>query len=140
MRKLIVKYFALDYICRVFGKSVNFVRAANVIFPLMCLSGILMMANAGIIFTMSLILTLLSLFLGFVYFRISPIKWEELDKNQKWQFGKFHIYQSLDFDHKKEWETINKEILETENNKFYNIKPLMVNLVVFILMILSMFI
>lgn len=45
MRKLIVKYFALDYKCEFFGKTVTFVRAANVIVPVFFLNGILEIAN-----------------------------------------------------------------------------------------------
>lgn len=91
MRKLIVKYFALDYKCELFGTTITFVRAANVIAPVFFLNGILSIANENgprtVMEMIALALLAIVLFLGFVYFRIKPVKFNELDESQKYQYG-----------------------------------------------------
>lgn len=92
MRKLIIKHFALDYIAIIFGQRTNWVRAANIIFPLFCINGVYSIktetypleTTIGIIL---LALLVIALFFGFVYFKLYPVKWEELDRMQKWQYG-----------------------------------------------------
>jgi hypothetical protein len=147
MRKIIVKLFALDYICRAFGKTVNFVRAANIIFPLMCITGTITVlggyAFESILGIVCLSLLLVSIFFGFVYFRLKPIKWEELDKSQKWQYGRGVLTQgdrlgiSITPEQRKEWDTLDEEIQDIENKKFYNLKALLVNIVVIIVVFIT---
>lgn len=87
MRKFIVKHFAMDYICKVFGYTFNFVRPATFIFPLFVLNGIIAIKydypTWQIIFLIPLVV---SLFLGFLYFRFFPVKWQELDMEQLFQY------------------------------------------------------
>ena len=148
MRSIIVKLFALDYICRAFGKTVNFVRVANVIFPLMCITGVLTVlqgyAFESVLGIVCLALLSVSIFFGFVYFRLKPIKWEELDDSQKWQFGRGVLTQgdrldiSLTPDQRKEWDKLDEEIQSIETKKFHNLKALLVNVIVFITVIITM--
>lgn len=87
MRKFIVKHFALDYITKAFGYTINFVRPATIIFPLFVLNGIITIKydypTWQIIFLIPLVI---SLFLGFLYFRFFPVKWRELDMEQLFQY------------------------------------------------------
>lgn len=75
-RKTIIKFFALDYIVNLFGTTVNFTRGANIIYPLMLLNMMyiyIMGCASYILFTFLLI----SIFFGFFYFLIFPIKTKE---------------------------------------------------------------
>jgi hypothetical protein len=78
MRKFLINYFALSYSVKVFGKTVNWVRAANIIFPLFVITGLLMVINDKIAYCVLPILAI-SVFYGFVYFEIYPIKETEID-------------------------------------------------------------
>jgi hypothetical protein len=109
MRKLIVKHFALDYFITIFGKKFNAPRASRVIFPLFLLTGFTLIfftpdypEPSPILWTFY-ILDLTALFFGFVYFRIWPVKWEELDESQKFQMGTFS---KLTESQSKEWTRI----------------------------------
>ena len=74
MRSFIVKFFALDYIGRIFGKKYRFTRSANVIFPLLLLAGMLRMFDVSpYIFWSAVGLFFLAAFIGFVYFFIFPL-------------------------------------------------------------------
>lgn len=87
MRKFIVKYFAMDYICRAFGYTFNFVRAATFIFPLFVLNALLVLKFDYQVWQLITAIPLaLSLFFGFIYFRIAPVEWEELDNEQLFQY------------------------------------------------------
>ena len=48
------------------------------------------------------LLTASALFFGFVYFRFFPVKWEELDEFQKFQYGSVKN-DSLTVEQRKEW-------------------------------------
>lgn len=87
MRKFIVKYFALDYICKVFGYTFNFTRSASFIFPLFVFNALLVMKFDYQIWQILTALPLaISLFIGFIYFRFAPVKWQELDNEQLFQY------------------------------------------------------
>ncbi len=92
MRKLIVKYLALSYKVRVFGKEFAFVRAANVIVPVMLLLFLALLNNKNYpvpdLFTwVMLAITAVVWGVVLVYLRIKPVNWEELDREQKWYYG-----------------------------------------------------
>lgn len=94
MRKILVKHFVLDYWFIIFGRRFSAPRASRIIFPLMCITGYLVSINKkypepDFIIWCLYILLALALFFGFVYFRIKPAKWEELDDSQKFQYGYF---------------------------------------------------
>lgn len=79
MRKLIVKLFALNYIVVLFGKSISFPRAANMIVPALCLATVF---DSYI----TLLLLIITVSIPFVYFHLYSVKYNELDKSQKLQY------------------------------------------------------
>lgn len=95
MRKFLVKHFVLDYSISLFGRKYHAVRASRIIAPLFMITGILVSfftpdwPTPTLMLWFLYLLDLIALFFGFVYFRIKPAKWEELDKNQKKQAGHF---------------------------------------------------
>jgi hypothetical protein len=113
MRKWLVKNFVLDYMFKLFGKTYNAPRASRIIFPIFVITGLLVATNPDwptptpLIWLMYLFCAT-SLFFGFVYFKIKPAKWEELDKFQKFQYGAFKINQ-LTPNQLKEYLQIYKE-------------------------------
>lgn len=95
MRKFLVKNFVLDYFFHLFGKRYNAVRASRIIVPLFLLTGLTIIffspdwPTPSILLWVLYFLDILALFFGFVYFKIKPAKWEELDTLQKLQGGYF---------------------------------------------------
>lgn len=81
MRNLIVKLFALNYTAVLFGKSISFPRAANMIVPVMCLT-------ATWTNLVTILLLALAIFIPFVYLRFYPAQYNELDRDQKLQWLK----------------------------------------------------
>jgi hypothetical protein len=119
MRKFLVKNFVLDYKIKLFGKCYNAPRASRIIFPLFVITGIANVLNDNFPTPTTLIwflyvLTTLSLFFGFVYFHIYPVKFSELDKYQKLLFG-FIVFERLSKKEIKEWQEIRKEYELTNN-------------------------
>jgi len=111
MRKLLVKHFVLDYF-NIFGLPLKAVRASRIIFPLFVLTGILLIlhdqCNLPYFFVIvAYLFDALSIYFGFVYFRIWPAQWEELDDEQKWQYG---VLKELTEAQYKEWAVINKRL------------------------------
>ena len=88
MRKFAVKYFALDYFARVAGYTLNWPRAANIIFPMFCFYG-LMSAKLEIFFldsvlgVIALLPLMVALFFGFVYFDVKPWRLEDAVDNEQ---------------------------------------------------------
>lgn len=78
MRKFLVKFFALDYVVRIFGRSVNFTRSANILFPLL-LTTMTLYAFNFTYWWVSFSLFFLASFFGFFYFRIKPLDFEDID-------------------------------------------------------------
>lgn len=86
MRKFIVKHFALSYSIKIGKWNISAVRASRIIFPLFVATGFALTYTGWNIVTILLgVLTIISLFLGFVYFEIFPVKYRELDPSQKKQ-------------------------------------------------------
>lgn len=89
-----MKHFVLDYRLKIFGKMYNAPRASRIIFPIMVITGYFAVTNpnyptpTSFVWFLYTLLTI-ALFFGFVYFRINPVKWEELDDFQKFQYGVF---------------------------------------------------
>jgi hypothetical protein len=95
MRKWLVKNFVLDYMITLFGETYNAPRASRIIFPIFIITGILVATNPNwpnptILIWFMYFVTAISLFFGFIYFRLYPVKWEELDEFQKFQYGFFN--------------------------------------------------
>ena len=141
MRNLIVKLFAFDYIVKTGKRSGNFLRAANIIFPLCALTITLLAAsedwNVPIYLSIiSEVALAISLFIGFVYFNYYPVKFDELDISQKWQYGKSG-YAELSPNELGEWNAIDRE---KESLVYSPLWVLFVNIIVFVLFITYMFI
>lgn len=91
IRLFIVHQFALGYEIRIGKLRMRTVRASRIIAPLFLITGIVLATdkNPDMLQWYDIILlslTGLSLFFGFVYFHIWPVKFEELDDYQKFQF------------------------------------------------------
>lgn len=124
MRKLIVKLFALSYVFKVFGKEIYVPRAATPITGSLALSMLGAMLENKLIYSTGLILTLITVFIGFVYFRLgnNSIEWNELDKVQK------RLYFKLPFVFLSSEETKEGALLDTQ--KIHNgLLALILNLI-----------
>ncbi|ALU75264.1 hypothetical protein AUW17_08315 [Tenacibaculum dicentrarchi] len=85
LRKLIVKYFALSYITKIFGKEIYMLRGAT---PLSISFSLVMIGaffdNDHLYYT-AFTAFIVFVYIGFIYFRSSKnsVKWKELDSVQK---------------------------------------------------------
>lgn len=116
LRKFIVKHFVLDYMINIFGTYFNAPRASRIIYPLMIITGWFAVTNPDwpnptLIIWILYGLLATALFLGFVYFRIFPVKWEELDDLQKYQYGKVKANE-LTIEQFKEWHSILETLMQ----------------------------
>ncbi|GIZ15272.1 hypothetical protein [Capnocytophaga catalasegens] len=96
MRKQVIKFFSLDYIVFMFGRQIRWTRSANIIFPLMVLSGALTIAQSPLRFV-SLGLLAIALFLGFGYFLLLPLRqadYDYFDEVQKYIWD-FHHHKAI---------------------------------------------
>ncbi|MBE7660702.1 hypothetical protein [Tenacibaculum finnmarkense] len=85
LRKLIVKYFALSYITKIFGKEIYMLRGAtplSVSFSLVMIGAIL---DNDYLYYTAFAAFIVFVYIGFIYFRSSKnsVKWDELDDVQK---------------------------------------------------------
>jgi hypothetical protein len=115
MRKWLVKNFVLDYTFKIFGKLYNAPRASRIIYPIFVITGLLVSTNPDWPTPTPLIwfmyfLCATALFFGFVYFKIKPAKWDELDEFQKYQYG-FFSGANLTSEQFKEWLIIKKKYI-----------------------------
>jgi len=88
MRKFLVRNFVLNYYINLFGKTYNAPRASRIIFPLMCITGYLNI-EPDFWSWFFVGLTALSLYFGFIHFKIFKISRYELDNSQKNQYDLF---------------------------------------------------
>ena len=100
MRKLVIKFFALDYIVRVFGSTYNWTRGANIIFPLFILAGMCLLSELYVLFCIMVCLITIAVFFGFAYFQLFPLTENDrkyFDDVQRWQFNRYYnIQQQID--------------------------------------------
>lgn len=100
MRKLIIKFFALDYIVRVFGSTYNWTRGANIIFPLFILAGMCLLSELYVLLCIMVCLITIAVFFGFAYFQLFPLTENDrkyFDDVQRWQFNRYYnIQQQID--------------------------------------------
>jgi hypothetical protein len=104
-RNFWIKHFVLNYL-----KPFTYLRAAAITFPLVVLNGVWVAVddfNPYLFFPL-----LIAFYFGFVYFKGLPVKFSELDKSQKFQFGFFPGVQLTAAEY-REWELIVDEF----NNK-----------------------
>ena len=115
IRQFLVRNFVLDYTFKLFGVQRNAPRASRIIYPLMAITGYFSATNPDyptptlFIWVLYALLTA-ALFFGFIYFRISAVKWEELDEFQKFQYGSVKN-DSLTKEQRKEWLLITKKYI-----------------------------
>lgn len=93
MRKFIIKNFALDYMFKLRGMKsdsvIGFTRAAVFIYPSFVFTGMFFLTTDEIQLPQILALIFLAfmIFIGFVYLRIKPVKFHELeDLEQVYQY------------------------------------------------------
>ena len=100
MRKLVIKFFALDYIVRVFGSTYNWNRGANIIFPLFILAGMCLLSELYVLLCIMVCLIAIAVFFGFAYFQLFPLTENDrkyFDDVQRWQFNRYYnIQQQID--------------------------------------------
>lgn len=90
MRHLLVKLFVLDYFFKVFGIRFIIARVNTIFIPIFLLTGLAITLSASpYILWFLYLLNLIVVFFGFIYFRIKPVEWEELDNFQKFKYGSF---------------------------------------------------
>lgn len=107
MRKFVIKFFALDYIVRVFGSTYNWTRSANIIFPLFILAGMCLLSELYVLLYIMLCLIAVAVFFGFVYFQLFPLTENDrkyFDDVQRWQFNRYYnIQQKIDIKTNSIW-------------------------------------
>jgi hypothetical protein len=113
IRQFLVRNFVLDYTFKLFGVQRNAPRASRIIYPLMAITGYFSATNPDyptptLLIWVLYALLATALFFGFIYFRIYPAKWEELDEIQKFQYGSVKG-DSLKKEQRKEWLLISKK-------------------------------
>lgn len=122
-RKFAIKNFVLGYSVKMFGKYWNYPRASRITFPVFVLTGFLSVTNPDwpnptFLIWMLYVCTTLCLWLGFPklwlwfgygYFNMYPIKFKELDKLQKYQYGNFYK-ENMTTEEYNEWKMIYNEI------------------------------
>lgn len=106
MRKFIIKHFLLTK-----RKDVA-LGVSNIL--LITIAGLLLTYTGSSIFTATAFAAMLTLlFFTFVYFRIFPVKWEELNDEQKWNYGwaiqngKSSKISALTKEQQEEWDILN---------------------------------
>ncbi len=147
MRKLIVKYLALSYRVRLFGKEFAFVRAANVVVPMLLLLGYALINSESYptpdLFTWVMLgVTLVLWSVIIVYLKAKPVKWNELDREQKWFWGNGirmgKLPRNLTKLQMDEYESIDKRE-RYDKSKFHNIKAFLVNPICVVILLLVIY-
>lgn len=123
-RELIVKHFVLDYTMKLFGKTYSAPRASRVIFPVFVVTGYFVATNPNyptpsFLLWVLYALTATVLYFGFVHFRFYPVKFSELDNQQKLQYGHF-AYNSLTSDERREWDYLYNQSFKQDASKKRN--------------------
>ena len=109
MRKFIVKNFVLYKNFTLFGKTFNMLRASRIMFPSFLIGAILSVVFFHLLWVKVLILLYLSFLVwigfdlyGIGYFKLFPVKWGELDDEQKYQWGMINS-ENFTLSQFKEW-------------------------------------
>lgn len=123
MRKLILNLFALNYRAKIFGTLISQLRASVIIFPLFLLMMISFIINSMILKFISIPLLIIAVFYGFVYFMIFPIQEKDLKYLDKSQLNQYKIYNNL----------------EEYNNEDDSVWYLLINPIIIVIFIISMF-
>lgn len=103
---------------RIYKRWASALRASRIIFPTYVICGILILIEGyyGFGTWISLIATPIFFFFGFAwrysYFELFPAKWEELDREQRWDLGMMSIQIvnfpfQMNLEQLEEWHLIN---------------------------------
>ena len=108
MRKFLTKYFVLT--------KANDIRLGLTNISLLTIFGLLLAYTGySTLTTIFAVPALFMLFVTFVYFRIWPSAWEELNDEQKWNYGwaikngKSSKIRTLTPEQEKEWQILDKK-------------------------------
>jgi hypothetical protein len=116
MRKIIIKYWFGIYDLKIKSKSYRPERAAitNFILSLIMIA-VFLFANENVSKYIVPILFFIIVFGTFLYFKIKPVKWQDLNTDiQKWYYGYFYFVKYKDKIpvpkeiNKTEWKKLNK--------------------------------
>ena len=108
MRKLVIKFFALDYIVRVFGSTYNWTRGANIIFPLFILAGMCLLSELYVLLCIMVCLIAIAVFFGFAYFQLFPLT--ENDRKYFWPDIYKYLFRATTFAKFKRYSKIQENI------------------------------
>lgn len=138
MRKLIIKYFALNYIFTYKNKLYSYVRASTPITIAFC-TMVLLVSDADYPILsgndfISLGLLITALFFGFVYFSHFPVKYNELDESQKWQYGNYVQKEEMSQREYMEWL-----IIDAKQKNQKQTLPLAINIITVVATILFIY-
>lgn len=86
-RHFLVKNFVLSYNFTLFGKLYAAPRASRIIYPSMVITGYIHATNESPLSWCLIGVVGIIIYFGFIHFKFFPVKWEELDDNQKRQYG-----------------------------------------------------
>lgn len=145
MRKLLVKLFIGDTMVILFGKAFNYARPANVVVPAILLMAFLLMDGdyphiSGNDF-IGIGLVVLTMFFSLLYFRLKPPSWEEMDLDQKWQYGTHVGVVSLTPVQEKLWTALNVGMrARLQFRKFHNVGWFLINPIAVIITLFLIFI
>ncbi len=135
MRQIIVKHFALYHDVMIRGKKISFLRASIPVWNSLLLMILVVLKTDYPVFDwvdwLATIPFIVSVFFGFVYFKFKPIKWNELDDEQKWQYGKINPIRTNSFKG-LEWHRIDKKFKKIKNRK---IGYLLINFITFLIVV-----
>lgn len=112
MRKFLVKHFVLGYSFKIFGRRIWSSRVSRILAP-SYLIGLILIKEIPMhpsILTFILMFLLLLTWIGFRlggvgYFCFFPVKWNELDNEQKYYMGKID-FTSLQEEEQNEWHIL----------------------------------
>lgn len=146
LRNFMVKHFALYYIAIIFGQSTSWVRQANWLFPSMLVGGIwsayTSMDFLNPVGIAILLFIAIQAYIMIFYFRYNPIKYDELDDDQKHQYSRAFFKRVATKPWPEEevvkvlqgWEELNNKIMHRkETVKFYNVGAFLSNIIITII-------
>lgn len=97
LRSYIVRFFALSYMVNINNRVVSWVRAANIIFPLLLLLGLSFLKDWEYIFIVTLLLFIVSVYFGFVHFNFYPLTKKDFKYMSETQIFQYeHYYKNTD--------------------------------------------
>lgn len=115
MRKLMIKYLAMNYDYKVFGRVTRSLRAVSVEIVLFCIAGLYNVLTPGFdwLQAASFIPFLAVFFIWQLYFKENKIGFEEMDWEQQYQYLQRK-------DKLSKWDKVQFENLENRFNATYN--------------------